>query len=249
MLAVLAKYKLIVIIAALVGTLGIGSAGVAAAHGGLPLALSAITGQHLHNANQTTPTTSAGKRHNPNNGFTHGSVITSVNGAPVTYTLDAGQVSAISATSITLTRLDHQQVTLAITATTTWGKAHKTPKDPAKLQGRRVVVFSQNGSAVQIGRGDGILKNALHLDVTVIRNGKSHEIQIDRGSVQSVSATQISVKRADGVTVTEPVAAKARWIQAPHHTTIQPSQVTVGASVAIVTTNGKVIIVRLPAAS
>ena len=112
-----------------------------------------------------------------------------------------------------------------------------------------MVVFSQNGAAIQIGRGNGILKNAVHLDVTVIRNGKSREIQIDRGSVQSASATQISVKRGDGVTVTEPVAAKARWIQAPHHTTIQPSQVTEGASVAIVTYNGQVVIVRLPAAS
>ncbi len=249
MLALLAKYKLLVVAAALLGTLGLGGAGVAAAHGALPLSLSALAGQQTHSAKQTTPTTGARKHRNLRRGLTHGSVITTFNGASVTYTLDAGQVSAISATSITLTRLDKQQVTLTISANTTWGKAHTTPKDPAKLQGRHVVVFSQNGAAIQIGLGSGILKNAVHVDVTVIRNSKSREIQFDRGSVQTVSATQISVKRADGVTVTEPVAAKARWIQAPHHTTIQPSQVSAGASVAIVTYDGKVVVVRLPAAS
>jgi hypothetical protein len=249
MLALFAKYKLMVVAAALLGALGVGGAGVAAANGALPMSLSALRGQSISTVIHGAP----GARRNPHNGVVHGSVITGVNGvngAYVTYTLDAGQVSAISATSITLTRLDKQQVTLAITAHTVWGgKQHHAPKDLAKAQGRHVVVFSQNGAAIQIGLGSGILKNAVHVDVTVIRNGMSREIQIDRGSVQSVSATQISVKRADGVTVTEPVAAQARWIQAPHHTTIQPSQVTVVASVAIVSYQGKVIVVRLPAAS
>jgi hypothetical protein len=246
MLALLAKYKLMVVAAALLGALGVGGAGVAAANGALPMSLSALNGQSISTVSHGAP----GGRRNPHKGVVHGSIITSVNGAYVTYTLDAGQVSALSATSITLMRLDKQQVTLAITEHTVWGgKQHHAPKDLAKAQGRHVVVFSQNGAAIQIGLGSGILKNAVHLDVTVIRNGMSREIQIDRGSVQSVSATQISVKRADGVTVTEPVAAQARWIQAPHHTAVQPTQVTVGASVAIVSYQGKVIVVRLPAAS
>ena len=130
MLALLAKYKLLVIVAALLGTLGVGGAGVAAAHGGLPLSLNALAGQQTHHANQATPPTGAGKHHNPNNGFTHGSVITTVNGAPVTYTLDAGQVSAISATSITLTRLDKQQVTLTISANTTWAMGARRRRTP-----------------------------------------------------------------------------------------------------------------------
>lgn len=247
MLALLAKYKLMVIAAVLLGTLGVGGAGVAAANGALPLSLSALSGKQAHMAG--TPSATSHVKRNPDDGLTHGSVITSVNGAYVTYTVDAGQVSAISATSITLTRLDNQQVTLSISATTTWGKGHHAPKDLTKAQGRHVVVFSQNDAAIQIGLGGGILKNAVHLDATFMRNGASRELQIDRGSVQSVSATQISVKRADGMTVTEQVAAKARWIQAPHHTAIQPSQVTVGASVAIVSNQGKVVVVRLPAAS
>ncbi len=250
MFAWLGKYKLLVIVVALLGALGIGGAGVAAAAaaGGLPSTFSALgsfTGQRANAASAN----GKGARHEADRGLVHGSIITGVNGAYVTYTVDAGQVSAISASAITLTRLDGQQVTLTITPKTTWGKRHAAPKDPAKLKGRHIVVFSQNGAAVQIGAGNGLLKNAVHLDATFFSDGKSREVQIDRGTAQSVSATQISVKRADGVVVTEPVSAKARWMQAPHHTAIQPSQVTVGASVTIVTYQGEVIRVRLAAAA
>jgi hypothetical protein len=249
MLALLAKYKLIVIAATLLGALCAGGVGVAAANGALPVSLSALAGQQTHAASTATPTGESKAKQHPHDGLTHGSVITSADGSFVTYTLDAGQVSAISTTSITLTRLDNQQVTLTISASTVWGKQRKAPKDPTKLNGHTVVVVSQNGAAMQIGMGGGALKNAVHLDATFIHNGKARELQIDRGSVQSVSATQISVKRADGVTVSESLATKARWVQKPGHTAIQPSQVAVGASVAIVTYNGKVIAVRLPAAS
>lgn len=247
MLALLAKYKVAVIVVALLGALGIGGAGVAAANGVLPNPLSAMTGQDVSLASIA----SASAKHPGalRRLLTHGSVVTSVNGAWVTYTLDVGQVAKISDTSMTLTRLDGQQVTLTITPSTVWGNHRPTPQHPARLDGRRIVVFSQNGVAMQIGAGNGVLKNAIHLDLVLYRNGQNHEIQIDRGTAQSVSATQISVKRADGVVVSEPVAAKARWVQAPHHKTIQPSQVSVGARVAIVTYNGSVIVVRLPAAA
>lgn len=247
MLTVLAKYKLLVIAAALLGALGIGSAGVAAANGALPASLSALGSLAGQRASVASANDAAWR--GAGRGLTHGSIITSVNGAYVTYTVDAGQVSAISTSAITLTRRDGQQVTLTITPTTVWGQRHTAPKDPTKLKGRRVVIFSQNGAAIQIGAGNGLLKSAVHLDASFFRNGKTREVQIDRGTVQSVSATQISVKRADGVVVTEPVAAKARWVQAPHHTAIQPGQVTVGASVAILTYEGKVIRVRLAAAA
>lgn len=249
MLALLAKYKLMVVVAALLGALGMGGVGVAAAHGALPMSLNAALGQPSSHVGHARPGAAAHGKRGPHGGLIHGSIITSVNGAYVTYTLDAGQVTSASASAITLKRADGQSVTLTITASTVWGNHHAAPKDFSKLQGRNIVVFSQNGDAVQVGRGNGVLKNAVHLDVTVTRNGKTREIQIDRGSVLSASATEISVKRADGVTVTEPVAAKARWVQAPHHTAIQPSQVAVGARVAIVTYQGQVVIVRLPAAA
>jgi hypothetical protein len=249
MLALLAKYKLMVVAAALLGALGMGGVGVAAAHGALPLSLNAALGQSSPHVGQTQPGAAAHGKRGPHGGIVHGSVITNVNGAYVTYTLDVGQVTSASASAITLKRADGQSVTLTITANTAWANHHAAPKDFSKLQGRNLVIFSQNGAAVQIGRGNDVLKNATHLDVTVTRNGKTREIQIDRGSVLSASATQISVKRADGVTVAEPVAAKARWVQAPHHTAIQPDHVAVGAQVAIVTYQGQVVAVRLPAAS
>lgn len=193
MLALLAKYKVAVIVVALLGALGIGGAGVAAANGVLPNPLSAMTGQDVSLASIA----SASAKHPGalRRLLTHGSVVTSVNGAWVTYTLDVGQVAKISDTSMTLTRLDGQQVTLTITPSTVWGNHRPTPQHPARLDGRRIVVFSQNGVAMQIGAGNGVLKNAIHLDLVLYRNGQNHEIQIDRGTAQSVSATQISVKR------------------------------------------------------
>lgn len=243
MLALLAKYKIAAIVAALLVTLGGGGAGVAfaAANGALPNPLSSATGLNVGFAN------TAGAKHG-HNGLTHGTIITSVNGAYVTYTVDAGRVSNASSSSLTLTRLDGHEVTFSITASTVWSGRHATPQHPEQLDGRRILVFSQNGVAAQIGVGNGLLRNAIHLDATFIRNGKSRTVQIDRGTVQSVSATQISVKRADGVVVTEPVSPKARWVQAAHHTKISPSQVTVGAQVAIATSAGSVVVVRLSAA-
>lgn len=249
MLALLAKYKLMVIAAALLGALGIGGAGVAAANGALPTMLNVFTGQSVDAASLNDLGSVVGSRHGRDAGLTHGSIITRVNGAYVTYTVDAGKVAAISTSAITLTRLDGRQVTLAITSSTVWGGRHAAPKDPGKALGRRIVVFSQGGTAIQIGAGNGLLKNVVHADLTFIHNGKTREMQIDRGNALSVSATRISVKRADGVVVTEPVAAKARWVQAPGHKAIQPSQITVGATVTIVTYDGTVTRVRVSAAS
>lgn len=249
MLALLAKYKAIAIAAALLGALGIGGAGVVAANGGLPVALGAITGQQATTTASHTQTSATMTKHNPANGLAHGTIITSVNGAWVTYTVDVGVVASATSDSMTLNRLDGQQVTLTITPTTVWGKGHTAPKHLTKLTGKRIVVFSQNGVALQIGGGAALRKQAIHLDGLFVTNGKTREVVIDLGAVQSVSTTEISVKRADGVIVTEAVAAKARWVQAPNHTAIQPSQVATGATVAIVTVKGKVIAVRLSASS
>lgn len=245
MLGLLAKYKVLVAVAALLGALGVGAGGVAAANGALPATLGAF---HVNTAGLAVDYGKHG-RHGMLGGVVHGSIITKVNGAFVTYTVDAGQVTAASTSSLTLKRADGQQVTLAITANTVWGAHHAAPKDPSKLVGRRIIVFSQAGTAAQIGCGNGVLKNIIHADLTVYRNGKTHTMVIDRGSVQSVSATQISVKRADGVVVTEPVAAKARWVQAPGHKSIQPNQVTSGETVTLVSVGGQVVAVRVGAQS
>lgn len=245
MLGLLAKYKVMVAVASLLGALGVGAGGVAAANGALPAPLGAF---HTNTVGLAAEHGKHG-RHGMLGGVVHGSIITQVSGAYVTYTVDAGQVTAASTSSLTLKRLDGQQVTLAITAKTVWGDRHAAPKDPSKLVGRRIVVFSQAGTAMQIGRGNGVLKNIIHADLTLYRNGKTRTMVIDRGSVQSVSATQISVKRADGVVVTEPVASKARWVQAPGHKSIQPSQVTSGETVTIVSVSGQVVAVRVAAQS
>lgn len=247
MLALLAKYKVMVAIAALVGALGVGTAGVAAANGALPLSLNTLASATPAAKHGAHPGDRPGKR-GLAQAITHGSIITQVNGAFVTYTIDVGQVTSASSSSITVKRVDGQQVTLAISSTTVWGANHAAPKNPAKLQGRHVVIFSQGGTAVQIGRGNGVLKNAVHAELTLWRNGKTRDITINRGVAQSASATSISVKRADGVVVTMPVAAKARWVQAPH-TKTQPGAVPANTTVTILSVGGQVMGVRIGDAS
>ena len=65
----------------------------------------------------------------------------------VTYDLDRGKVTAVSATSITLTRPDGQSVTEAIDANTKF----KGVTSAAAIQtGRPALVLSENGRAVRI---------------------------------------------------------------------------------------------------
>lgn len=239
MLGLLAKYKVAAIVIALVGTLSVAGGGVAlaAANGALPLAsvASAVTPA------KKTPGASM-RGHAAAWRVVHGTVVVYVKGADVTYTLDAGQVVSATSSAITLKRADGQQVTLTLSAQTTWGAQGKgQPKNLAKLVGREGVIFSQNGVATQVGGKDALLKSAVHADLTIYTaSGQTRALTLDRGAVQSVSLTQISLKRADGVVITEPVSPKAKWTQEPGHSIVQPGNVAPGASVMITTTRGKV---------
>ncbi|MGH9076043.1 MAG: hypothetical protein ACRDY0_01070 [Acidimicrobiales bacterium] len=77
----------------------------------------------------------------------HATIEVKVKGHWVTYTLDRGQVSAVSPTSITLARPDGQSVTDAITSTT---KLRGVTSEPAIQQGKPALVVSTNGDAVRI---------------------------------------------------------------------------------------------------
>src|SRR5690348_7801754 len=79
MLALLAKYKLMVVVAGLLGALGLGGAGVAAAHGVLPMSLSAALRQPSSHVGHARPGAAAHGKRGPHGGLIHGSVITSVN--------------------------------------------------------------------------------------------------------------------------------------------------------------------------
>jgi hypothetical protein len=82
----------------------------------------------------------------------HGSLEVRVKGQWVTFTLDAGKVTSVSGSSITLARPDGQNVTEAITSGTRF-KGVTSPT--AIVVGKRARVISQNGVAVQVAQRSG----------------------------------------------------------------------------------------------
>lgn len=78
----------------------------------------------------------------------HATVELKVKGQWVTYDLDRGKVTAVSATSITLARPDGQSVTLAIAGTTRFGP--KTASASAITVGARATVISEGGTARRV---------------------------------------------------------------------------------------------------
>lgn len=251
MLTLLIKYKLAVVAAALLGVVGLGGVGVAAANGALPL--SALGALHARGG---WPGSSAGPvgRHGHGIGdgrarhILHGTVIMQSDGSWVTYTLDVGSVISASASRISLKRADGSVAMLAVSASTRWGpQGAATPKDFSKLTGRVLAILSQSGAAVHIG-GRGLLRGFASADLTLYRNGQTRQIQLDRGVVSSVTATQISITRADGVTMTLTLSAAVRYHQAGTRGPAQASAVKAGQSVVLVVIGGQVMGVRIAAA-
>jgi len=78
-------------------------------------------------------------------------------GAPISVTWDRGKITALSSSSITLTRRDKQQVSFAITASTTVRNDGSTYQLSDLKTGLAATVVSQDGNAVVIRniRGDG----------------------------------------------------------------------------------------------
>jgi len=239
MLALLVRYKLAIITAALLSAVGLGSVGVAAASGALPL--TSLTALKLQ---QATPRPGAQGRARLARHIVNGTVILNTNGSWVSYTLDVGTIISASSSAITLARADGSSVTRAVTPGTLWGARGTAPKDYAKLDGRRVAVLSRNGAATHIG-GRRMFRGFAFADLTIIRNGQTHDIQIDRGVIQSASGAQITLTRADGVTVTTTLAPHVRYHRAGVKGPAPASAVTPGETVTLVVYNGQVIAVRI----
>jgi hypothetical protein len=147
----------------------------------------------------------------------HGDVSTVTStGATRTLTFDRGKLTAVTDTSLTLQRADGQSVTLARTSSTrTRGVGTLKP-------GRFALVVSSDGTAtrVDLGRlssahavlpGSGLVRNAVHADVSVrFRNAKTRVLAVDKGRVATRSESALTITRADGQTVTVSISANAR---------------------------------------
>ena len=148
------------------------------------------------------------------------------NGTTNVFVVDRGKVTAESASSVTLLRKDGVSVTLGLSADT---------KVRGDLQvNKGAVVFSRGGTAFAVlapraakvapfrfGKGLGerlaLLKarkglmGAVHADVMFIKaDGSTVSFSFDRGSVTAASDTSVTLKRADGPSVTKSISADTK---------------------------------------
>jgi hypothetical protein len=150
-------------------------------------------------------------------------------GTTNSFVVDRGQVTVESDTSVTLKRKDGVSVTLGLNGDT------KVRGDIQVDKG--AVVFSRGGTAFAVlaprsaqaapltlrerieslrGRLAGLkakkgLMGAVHADVKLIKaDGSSNAFSFDRGQVTAASDTSVTVKRADGPSITKSISADTK---------------------------------------
>jgi hypothetical protein len=152
------------------------------------------------------------------------------NGVTDAFVVDRGKVTAESSSSVTLERKDGVSVTLTLTADT---------KIRGDIQvGKGAIVFSRGGTAFAVlaprsaqaaslrlgdGNGKGLgqrlarlkakkgLFGAVHADVSFIKaDGSSDAFSFDRGQVTAASETSVTLKRADGPSVTKSISTDTK---------------------------------------
>jgi hypothetical protein len=138
-------------------------------------------------------------------------------GNPITVTWDRGKITSLSASSITLTRRDKQQVSFQITPTTAVRNDGGTYQLSDLKTGLMATVVSQSGNAVVIRniRGDGApsgadqsvfegpAAKAVTGAVTALyMDGSNQTFDYNRGRIQSIGNGSLTIVRADRQTVT-----------------------------------------------
>jgi hypothetical protein len=140
-------------------------------------------------------------------------------GATDSFVVDRGKVAAESPTSVTLARKDGKSVTLGLDANT---------KIRGDIQvGKGAIVFSRGGTAFAVlaprsekgtplllaGMPDrvGGFFRAVHADVQVIKaDGSTYAFSFDRGQVTAASETSVTIKRADGPSVSKTISSETK---------------------------------------
>ncbi len=121
------------------------------------------------------------------------------------FTVDRGRVSTSSATSLSLQRADGKTVTVSVSSSTI--------VRGTITAGRPVLVFSRNGAAFRIAAPGRMLAPPMlpaaskspivHLQASFVRaDGSTHTATLDRGQVTASSSTALTIKRADGKSIT-----------------------------------------------
>jgi hypothetical protein len=147
-------------------------------------------------------------------GTVHAAVaITYLDGSSQSWSWDRGRISALSSSSITLTRRDKQDVTFAITSSTVVRNDGATYGQSDLKVGLAATVVSQGGNAVIIRniRGDGAPSGAdpsaitgpLAKSVTgtvdaQYADGSHRSFEYDRGLITAAGSGQVTVKQPGG---------------------------------------------------
>ena len=155
------------------------------------------------------------------------------------FAVDRGTVTASTSTSLTLKRADGVSVTVSLPSTL-------APRGTIAL-GKPVLVFSRNGVAFRVrGANAGVattLGAALglasaqkspitHLDVHFIRaDASTGSASLDLGQVTVFSTSSLTIKRADGQSVTFTLGANVRVL----------GRLVVGGKALVVTRDGAVV--------
>lgn len=153
-------------------------------------------------------------------------------GSTDAFAVDRGKVTASSAASLTLVRADGKSVTFSVSTTTVARRMITI--------GRPALVFSRNGAAFRIVAAGPLTmapvmpallgrSPVVHLDAQFIRaDGSTGSITLDRGTVTASSTTSLTIKRADGPSVTFSVGAAA----------IVRGRLMVGGKAIVISRNG-----------
>lgn len=156
-------------------------------------------------------------------------------GSTDAFAVDRGKVTASSSTSLTLARADGKSVTFSVSSTTVARRAVTV--------GRPALVFSRSGAAFRIIAAGPVTAGPMmpklagkspvvHLSVSFIRaDGSTGSATLDRGQVTASSTTSLTIKRADGQSVTFTVGAGA----------IVRGHLTVGGKAVVLSRAGAVV--------
>ena len=138
--------------------------------------------------------------------------------------VDRGKVTAASQSSVTLARKDGKSVTLGLSGDTKIRGEIQVDKGAVVLSrgGTAFAVLAPRGeraAPLRLGGGEGLglgmkrakgkrgLFGAVHADVKLIKaDGETVAFSFDRGDVTAASDTSVTLKRADGPSVTKSIS-------------------------------------------
>ena len=149
-------------------------------------------------------------------------------GSKDAFVVDRGKVTAESASSVTLVRKDGKSVTLGLNADTKIRGDIQVDKGAIVLSrgGTAFAVLAPRGeraAPLRLGGGEGLgqrlqrgklrrgLFGAVHADVKLVKgDGSSDAFSFDRGDVTAASSASVTIKRADGPSVTKSISADTK---------------------------------------